>query len=393
MTGGGGAGGSGRPPRDAWRGVRETSRAPAPKRGEQGGQAWGGAVEVEELPAQSVLRRGTPRLGLGGTLAVGAIVVLLAAGFGVLGGRPETSPAPSRAALVDPTGDPGPPAGPRVTPWIECAEPQATAPNVFLQVDGVPMAGVMEVQDGLDGSLPPPAVSFPGVPIEVPVDVRSELWIEDGVCAVAWTIGLLDDQHLEVVPNSTHDPAHASQNRFELVLGPHPGGDRVLRAALVFPTLVVHATWPIRIVPVEQPVARVHRNGDDVEPVMGCDVTLTLATGWTNDLNPCADDVGEPPLDAALVRRGERLVFEIVGWQMDSGGVTCGRLFGPSFMPRPQRDCDLVMSSEEPLIFEAPTKRGRWTLALSACGTSEASAVAAFNVICGTWYANIVVGE
>jgi hypothetical protein len=385
--------------------VRETSRDPAPKRGEQGGQAWGGGVEVEELPAQSVLRRGSPRLGLGGTLVVAAIVALLAAGFGVLGGRPDASPGPSRAA-IGPSGDgPAvePPGSPLVTPWIDCEEPQSTVPNIFLQVDGVPIAGTVDIRDdGLGG--PAPTSTGPGLPslqpnrTDVPVDVTSEIWVEGAVCAVAWTIDLVDfdlSQNLDVVQNTTHDPSFASQNRFQLPLGAHGGGDYDLRAVFTFPTLVARATWPIRIVPVERPVAVLHISGGDVEPVLGCDVTLTLATGWTNDLNPCADDVGEPPVDDAQVLRGERLVFEIEGWRIDSlGGVVCGRLFGPSFRPLPQRDCEIsTISDGELLIFKGPTGRGRSTLALSACATHEASAVGGLNRVCGTWYANVVVSE
>ncbi len=361
---------------------------------------------MEELPAQAVLRRGTPRLGVGGTLVVAAIVALLAAGFGVLGGRPESTPGPSRAGLA-PTGErsggPGPPASPLVTPWIECEEPPSptTVPNIFLQVDGVPIQGTVEVgADGLEYPLSTPA-GRPVPPIaqertDVPVDVTSEIWVEGAACAVAWTIDLVDfdlSQNLDVVQNTSHDPAFASQNRFQLLLGAHTGGDFELRAVLVFPTLVARATWPIRIVPVEPPVAVLHTSDDDLQAVEGCDVTLTLATGFTNALNPCVDDVGEPPGDAALVRRGERLEFEISGWTTDYGALACGRLAGQSFFAARERDCSLGEFVGSPFVFEAPSARGRWTLAMSACGSREGRAVGGLNRVCGTWYANIVVSE
>lgn len=402
MTGGGGAGGSGRPPRDAWRGVRETSRGSASRPGGQGGEGWTGGVEVEELPAQAVLRRGTPRLGVGGTLVVAAIAVLLAAGFGVLGGRPEATPGPTRAAIGptgDRSGDPGPPASPRVTPWIECEEPPSpsTVPDIFLQVDGVPIPGTVAVGD--DGLVPrPTSAGFP-VPslqqerTDVPVDVTTEIWVEGAVCAVAWQIDLVDEQTLDVVQNAARDPAYASQNRFQLLLGAHTGGQFELRAVFEFPTLVARASWPIRILPVERPVAVLRTKGEDLQAVEGCDVTLTLATGWTNSLNPCVDDVEEPPGDAALVKRGEQLEFEILGWNTDYGALACGRLTGQSFFAARERDCSLGELVVSPFAFEAPSERGRWTLAMSACGSQAGRAVGGLNRVCGTWYANIVVSE
>ena len=401
MTGAGGAGGSGRPPRDVWRGVRETSRGSPPRPGAQGGQGWSGGVEVEELPAQAVLRRGTPRLGIGGTLVVAVIVALLAAGFGVLGGRPDTTPGPSRAAIGpsgDRSGDIEPPGTPLVTPWIECGAPQSTVPNIVLQVDGVPIAGTVEVRDdGLQVPMPTsagrPLPSLRPERMDVPIDVTSEIWVEGAVCAVAWTIDLVDEQTLDVVPNTTHDPALASQNRFKLNLGFHTGGDYELRAVLVFPTLVARASWPIRIVPVERPVAVLRADVADLRAVEGCDVTLTLATGLSTSLNPCVDDVGEPPGDAVRVRRGERLAFEITGWATDYGGVTCGRLSGQSFFVQPERDCSIGELVASPFVFMAPSERGRWTLAMSACGSQEGHAVGGLNRVCGTWYANIVVSE
>lgn len=407
MTGGGGAGGSGCPPRDVWRGVRESSRGPGPRPGEPGGKASGAGaasgVEVEDLPVQPVVRRGSARPGVGGILAVVAIVALLAAGFGVLGGRPDTPPGPSSAAVApsgdpssaDPTQDPGPPPIPLVTPWIECGDQQTPTPSIVLQVNGQAIPGVVEVlADGLAGSLPPPVVfPRPQSRTDVPVDVVSELWVEGGLCAVAWTIDLVDDQTLDSVPNSARDPRYAAQNRFQLQLGPHPGGDVDLRAVLVFPPFVARAVWPIRIVPVEAPVVALHTEGRRVEPVEGCDVALTLATGWSNPLNPCVDDIGEPPGSPAAVRPGERLTFEIVGWRTDAGGVVCGRLSGQSFIAQPETGCNVGEVVASPFVFAAPSEPGRWTLAISACGSRDGTAVAALNRVCGTWYVNILVED
>ena len=227
----------------------------------------------------------------------------------------------------------------------------------------------------------------------MPVDVTSEIWVEGAVCAVAWRIDLVDEQTLDAVENTARDPAYASQNRFQLLLGAHTGGDFELRAVFDFPTLVARATWPIRIVPVERPVAVLHTKGEDLQAVEGCDVTLTLATGWTNSLNRCVDDVAAPPGDAALVKRGERLELEIIGWTTDYGALACGHLAGQSFFATRERDCSLGELEVPPFAFEAPSQRGRWTLAMSACSSQAGRAVGGLNRVCGTWYANIVVSE
>ena len=397
MTGGRGGGGSGRAPRDAWRGVRESSRGSSPRSVEPDGSAWRAGPEVEELPAQPVLRRGSPRLGLGGTLAIAGMVALLAAGFGLLGGRPDTQPVPTSAAIAP---SPGltegtvPPPVPRVTPWIECGDAPARTPSVVLQVDGRPIAGTIEILEGAAGVPQPTSRGRPGpsIPTErtvVPVDVNTEIWIEDGVCALAWTIDLVDDHGLEVIPNTTRNPAYAAQNRFDLELGAHPAGDHDLRAELVFPTLVARITWPLRIQTIGAPTAVVRARDVAIRAVEGCDVSMTLATGWSNALNPCADDVGEPPR-AAPVQPGERLAFELEDWRMDWGGVTCGRLLGQSFFPGPEAGCTVDVDPALP-FFTAPSRPGRWTLAMSACGSHDGSAVATLTRLCGTWYATIVV--
>jgi hypothetical protein len=178
-----------------------------------------------------------------------------------------------------------------------------------------------------------------------------------------------------------------------LNLGFHSGGDYELRAVLTFPTLVARATWPIRIVPVERPFAVVQTRRETLRVVEGCDVALTLATGVTIPLNPCVDDVGEPPRQSTPVRRGERLTFEVAGWTTDFGGVACGRLAGQSFFVASERDCSIPEVGVSPFVFDAPTRLGRWTVAMSACGNRDASAVGGLNRVCGTWYANIVVSE
>jgi hypothetical protein len=404
---GGEPGRSGASPRDVWRGVRETSRGQAPAGAPAGSTPLGIHAEVEELPPQSVLPRGSSRLGLGGTLAVVAIVALLAAGFGVLGGRPDASPRPTFAAVAPTL--PGaaltarPPASPRVTPWTECASPPTSPPQIFLQVNGEPFEGAVELASSSAAPLPtaiPAAPVYPGFPvepppsIEVPVDVITEIWVDGGACALAWTIDLSSFHRLDSVVNVARDLGHAAQNRFEVLLVPYAGGEFVLRAELDFGTVVAEVTWPITILPIERPRALLRAGGLAAFPALGCDVTLTFGAGRSEPLNPCVDDVGQPPGDAIPVRSGTHIEFSLDGWGLDRATVTCGRLSGQSFIAQPSPGCSHELEhSGAPLAFEAPPQNGRWTLALSACASQPASRGTAFNRVCGTWYANIAVTD
>ena len=386
--------------RDTWRGVRGESRGtPAPRPGAFG-DSWTGRAELEELPAQPVMPRGSARLGIGGTLAVVAIVALLAVGFGVLGGRPdnpEPTPRPSRpkatpvvAALPTPL----------VTPWVDCAAPPTAPPEVLLEVNGRPTSGNVEVISWSAG--PPPAEpTVPGptaIPtgatparVDVPIDVISELWIRGGSCAIAWNIDLVDGDVLHSVSNPSADPGYAAQNRFALSLIPYEGGDYELRVVLVFETLVARATWPIHVLPFARPVAVLDWDGADVPMIEGCDLGLFLGSREPLDLNACPEDLSAAPGAPVVVRSDERGVFAIPGWLLDVGEMTCGHLSGLSFVAQPQAGCSLAAELVDgKATFDAPAGAGTWTLGISACGT-ELVAVSPLpmNRVCGTWYAEV----
>lgn len=370
-------GGTGGAPRDAWRGVRDSSRGtqgPAPATGSTGSSA---DAELEELPPQPVVPRGSSGLGLGGTLAVVAIVALLGAGFGLLGGRPESTPRPTAAAVAsvtEPT--PASAASPRVTPWTECAAPPTEAPRMLLQVNGEPFE------------------SADREPIEIPVDVITEIWVEGGACALEWTIDLENFRRLDTIRNQAGDAGYAAQNRFAVLLVPYDGGDFVLRAELGFGEIVAEATWPIRILPIDRPRASLLLPDFLAAPVAGCDVTLFFGSGRSEPLNRCVDDIGEPPRDAIPVRSGTRIEFALADWQLDDATATCGRLSGQSFIVQPRPGCSHELEARGmPLAFEAPAQNGLWTVAFSACASRPASRGSASNRVCGTWYANIAVTD
>ena len=327
------------------------------------------------------------------------MIGLLAAGFGVLGGRPDQSPEPTLAGLASASAASStrivPPRGPMVSPWIECAPPPADPPEVQLQVNGRPEPGSVEVVRSTNGPTPPTS-TFANEPppprslIEVPSDAITEIWIVGGACAIEWTIGLGDGSLFESVTNPDLDPAYAAQNRFSLLLTGLAGPDVELRARLVFPTLVARVTWPIHVVSIERPTAILGSVGAETPAVEGCDVVMTLGNGWEDRGAECGDDLNEGPSGALRVEPAEPLTFEVPGWQISAALAVCGRLSGHSFVPAPEPGCTLELGPEDtPNTFPAPAAEGRWTLGISACANQFDNQ--ASNRICGTWYANVEV--
>ena len=353
-------------------------------------------------------RRG-PRLGLGGALAVVAMGALLAAGFGVLGGRPSPSPSPpvgavatSRAGASEPAPTPGTAATPQVTPFSACAAAPTSPPQVELQVNGQRTRGFVEVLAWRDAPSPSPAPSetlqaFPPM-VSVPVDVITELWIVGGACAPGWNIGIIGNQDLASFVNPKLDPAIAAQNRFGLALAPFGGRDLNLRADLFFPTLIARATWLIRVEPFERPVANLQNLNDPQELVEGCDIDLVLGNGYQYPRDPtCTGDLPFEPRDSLEIDRDARLEFGLGDWDLQGAVLTCGHLSGTSFIAEPEPGCFLEATgrstpSTSVTFPELPRdlESGEWTLAISACAISGGSL--ATNVICGTWYANVEIG-
>lgn len=350
--------------------------------------------------------RGTPRLGITGTIAVVAMVGLLGAGFGMLGGRPDASPTPDWQ-LSSPTPQPTPPrvVHPQVTPWTDCGRPRALPESIDLQIDGTSYGADIEEMDPEFFGIP--SGPMRGLPdysgadrIEVPVDLISELWIDRGACAVAWSIDLVRGTQL-LIPldfqgNPDHDPSLAAQNRFALDLYPYADGDYILVAVFDLGTTVVRASWPIYVPSLDAPTALLLTEEGEVPVVMGCDVTLTLGTRLTQDLNPCADDVGDPPTETVLLEAGEPFEFRLESpggsWQIDDVGGICGGLLGPSFVAEDACIARVFPGAGGTIQFRAPRTAGRWIIALSACGSSTAaSQPLGRNSICGTWYASIEV--
>lgn len=399
MTGPGGQGGP--PRRDPWRGARTDSRGSGAPLAPVSSH-----VEVEELPTQALLPRAKSRFPLTGALAVAGIAVLLAGGFGFLGGRPGLglpSPIPSSLAGAPSTAPTATakPAEPRVTPWAPCGGAADRPPEPILEVDGTQHLGHAD----MDYRDPDPDVENPaeeprlGQPerVEVPMDAVTGIWISGGRCALEWYISLKADAEpvpivLESVSNLGLDSSVASQNRFELFVAPH-AGDYDLRALFTFDDVAVRATWPIHVPELTAPDVTLRAGEREIQTVLGCDVTRRLANDLEEPLNPCGRDVAREPARRADVETGELLTFEIDGWVPTSTYAYCGQLTDRSFIPRVEPPCFRERDSQfAGTRFPAPDEAGAWTLAIQTCATRLRATGKGFEELCGTWYANVRVG-
>ncbi|MEZ0239744.1 MAG: hypothetical protein ACAH65_03005 [Chloroflexota bacterium] len=370
-------------------------------------KGWTTGASIEELPTVRLPPaplRGT-RLGVGGALAVVGMVALLGAGFGVLGGRPGASASPVGGAVapsqqpVTPQVAPTAPPSPRVTPYSECAAPTTEPVDVLLEVNGLPISGMFDSFGQFEPMPPvldPAAVreSF-GAPIAIPVDAITELWVVRGACAVAWNIGFVDGDMLDVYEPTPRDPAVGAQNRFGLTLAPYAGRDEVLRADLFFLTMSIRAAWPIHVETFDRPVAALEGGDGEAVVVEGCDVVVTLANGYQSQQpEGCDNDMPVQPGEFFVLDRTELVRFWLRDWQVTNGVLICGHLSDTAFVAEPEPGCfvDGSANNEDGSItFEVPPEvEGRWTIALAACAQSFGNVIA--NQICGTWYANVRFG-
>ena len=365
-------------------------------------EPWSGAVEIEELPAQPVQpgRRSGP--GLGGVLAFGAAVLLLAAGLGFLGGRPgPTSPL----AIARPSSGGGvttPPytGEPLVTPVRKCGASPSGPPGILLDVGGRSTLGAVDVLDSepasssvLGGVEGVPEQTLPPR-VDVRSDIAVEVWTAGRACAVGWTIEVLGrpaSDVLEFVANPGREPGLASQDRFRLVLADYAGQSIDLSATLVFPSFTLRAIWPIRILPFSPPAGVFKAARVPIPALMGCDVRLTLGNGWDARQNFCPDAVGDNRALPTRVEPGQKLEFKFdhADWEVDEAAIACGHLSLTTFAVDTTCRLEDAERDQFSFIVTVPDLPGEVALALLTCGTQVLAD--ATNRLCGTWYANLEV--
>lgn len=340
-----------------------------------------------------MIRRETGVLGRSTILAVVALAALLAAGLGVLGGRPgrpqaaiDRSPgAASGATASSDDGTRSPDSTPLVTPATPCGPlPPDDPPGVMLRVGNHLMAAQVE-SDGED-----PGTGAPDrEPITVPADAVAHITIAAGRCALGWHIALWSPSDgelhpIDVVPNPDGDPQLAQQNQFDVIVAPLrdlPADVLELRAALRFPDRSVLARWPITIPPFPHPEPRLRVAGDlSLSMVEGCDVVLTFANGYEERHALCDGDLSADPAPAAHLPPGTEMALDFDGWSIGDTIGFCGAASERAFLLLSDPGCEQRPPHGQ--SFEAP-RAGDWTMAIAAC------AIKSGNRICGTWYVNV----
>jgi hypothetical protein len=376
----------------------------APEPREQGAAPLVGA-EIEELPAQPVLGRGRPRPTVTTALAAGIVVLIMAAGFGFLGGRSSSSP--TRSAVAQASGTPGaepsaePPA-PIVTPAMECLPLVAgELPEVRLSVPsagGIHRGSVDVLRWNQPGPQPTPQVdrSEPqptaAEPLAIRADVIADLQTTGNPCASAWAIELLSQEgaiELEQFASPDDEPGYALQNQFELLLAPYRGQAYDLSATLTFPGVITRTTWPIAVVPFEMPTAQLTTGKRELDVKPGCNVYLTLGNGYSEAMNPCSTDVVELPRLARLLVPGPPLILRFPrNWYISRASIACGHFEDLVFRGDATGTCEPFANPDGvSLSIDRPGAEGVWTLAIETCATQLLSDVT--NEACGTWYTTI----
>ncbi|HEY8237805.1 MAG TPA: hypothetical protein VIF63_00040 [Candidatus Limnocylindrales bacterium] len=398
---GGGQRGGARPGRDRERGGDRYRAKPGTEPFDSTG--WSTGASIEELPTVRLppTPLGGTRLGPGGMLAVAGTAVLLAAGFGMLGGRAGPSPSPATGAVVPTqppvTPEPAPTSAPipQVTPFSDCAPPTTSSTGVQLQVNGQRNAGAIQVIGGIGplSAYPIPHVipDVFGSRISVPIDVISELWVVGGACALSWNIGLVDGDVLDAYETTSPDPAVAAQNRFALNLAPYAGTNQVLRADLYFSTLSIRVVWPIHVEAIDRPVGALQDGEGRAAVVEGCDVVVTFGNGAEVPAPAtCYADLPIQPTETLTLDRDQPVRFWLGDWQVTNGVLVCGHLSDTYFVTEPTPGCFVDGSTDTDdgsITFDLPPDfEGRWTIGLAACAQSSGVTP---NRVCGTWFADV----
>lgn len=361
-------------------------------------QASGIAVE---LPRQPVLPPGRKRHGIGAAIGAGFVVlIIIAAGLGLLGGKRAVTPTATGATDQIPTAVRSAFAGqPAVTPAVACQPAPIGIPRLELVVNGLPFEGGVYAVEWI-GVTPPPLPALESEPptasprIDIRSDVVTELRAFGDECAVEWSIHLLDpsDTTLEALDNPARDPRLASQNRFSLPLSRFRGRDYKLEVTVTFPTVSVRASWEIRILPFEAPTPALTLGDHVVDLVASCDNRLTLDNGWTELVNPCTVPDRTPFPNP--VARGDKLLFRFPrGWDMRDFGVGCDRVVDGKSEPCSDIswsvDGGRLETGAQSTTFEAPQIPGTYAFVMRTCGVQAVADVV--NTLCGFWNATLEV--
>ncbi|HEX3264821.1 MAG TPA: hypothetical protein VHR16_04065, partial [Candidatus Limnocylindrales bacterium] len=318
-------------------------------------------------------------------------VVLLAAGFGVLGGRPErpasavSGPAGASPVAAAASSGSTAPAGPLVTPVSRCGgATSGDPPGVMLRVGSNLASAHVELADASQGP-----VRQDRDPIDIPADAVAHITIAALACATGWHIALWSPSDgelypLSVMPNPDGDPSVAQQNQFDVIVTPLrdiTAEILELRAAFQLPGPDLLARWWIQIPPFPRPQPHLLVPGaGTLAMVEGCDVVLTFRNGYEERLEPCDGDLSAEAGAATKLAPGTEMSLDFDGWSIGDTIGFCGATSDRVFMVLSPPSCE--QHPPDGRSFSAP-RAGDWTMAIAAC------AAKADNRICGTWYVNV----
>lgn len=358
------------------------------------------AAELEDVSIGRTVRSASPRIGASSVIAVLAIALLLAGGFGLMGGRNSATPRPSNVAVgasptPSPSPTPGPPTAPpvifEVVPWTPCSAPSDAPPEIRLEVGSTATLGQLEILWMESGEPAPSVPAGATYPITIPAYVSPSIWIVGARCALSWTI-LLDGHEVDRYLNVQRDPRVASQNRFLVPSISRFGGlERTeLVATLVFPTLTARVRWLLSVEPWPRPDVTLTSTRGSRSMVPGCDAEsqLPLAPDQPDD---CVAEIRAPLPKALVVSAGEEpLQIDVPGWVLDEGvHVECGRFTEDGFFEG-DGSCDQeAMQKDATILFRAPEQTGVRTVRASFC--ARPGPASAPESMCFSWFAQLDV--
>jgi hypothetical protein len=362
------------------------------------------AAELEDVSTSRTMRTSKPRIGATGVLAVLAVAVLLAGGFGLMGGRSLATPRPqsgvgaggsaSADAAPGSSQTPWPPTIPPVitdvTPWTECSTPSDEPPEVRLEVGPIATLGSLEILYMASGGPPPSVPAGATYPISIPAFTAADIWIVGARCAVGWSISL-DGEEQDRYVNPGQDPRVASQNRFSLGgLSRFGGRDPVaLVATLVFPAMTARVTWQVAVDPWPRPSVVLRGSGGSVAMSPGCDVEYFFPQA-DDPPEVCDTEVREAPTKSLVVHAGEEAVtVEAPGWTFEPDvNFGCGTLAG-GFLEDSGSCLQAPTMKDSTFTFPAPEETGVKVVRISFCGRPSSSEESA--TVCVTWFGQIDV--
>lgn len=340
------------------------------------------------------------RLGFreGIIVAIGLVVVL--AGFGLIGlgpGGAAASPSASASiALASPGSVAHPSSAPSVVPSPEPSSTPAFRPvgrclrlSTSVGLPWVTLLSGTERAPGANASeswLPePPAEVEANVGATVPLGEPVILSVGYSACALEWRISAAG-KVIEEQTNPQMDPAHASESYFVVSLPATTRTETVLRIDLHFTYGWTSAAWLISVTPKPVPDAFFADAGATVPATAGCGFEIRLRDG-AHATETCGTAVPDW-VDTLFVAPGSHIAFRVPAAVFNAtqeARIACGHAGGSPLVLQEDPGCDVEIGYDpsEDYGFRAPTTAGVWLVEVTGCARRDAGEA------CGPWFVTI----